>query len=227
MNRWLVGIAMGLLFLPGVSAQQQKDSLFVPIQLRFGAQPLEANKYYVSKNQDSITFTAVRFYISNVALEYNDKSSAKYNSYFLVDLEKPESLQLAFANPNRKSINQIKFCIGVDSLASVSGAQAGNLDPVKGMYWAWQSGYINMKIEGQSPSCLTRKQQFHFHLGGYLPPHCALRDCVLSLNNKNAIIVDLAEFFSQIQLRGSNAVMIPGKEAMELADYSVTMFKTE
>jgi len=110
---------------------------------------------------------------------------------------------------------------------SVSGALDGDLDPSKGMYWAWQSGYINMKIEGKSSSCKTRKNQFFFHIGGYLQPNYAMQTIVLETNNINPeinIAVDLEALFSKIHLSETNSIMIPGKKAMELAQMSIQMF---
>jgi len=98
------------------------------------------------------------------------------------------------------------------------------------MYWAWQSGYINMKIEGKSHSCKTRKNQFQFHIGGYLSPNYAKRTIELNYNKSTSNIdldVDLAVLFSKMQMKESNTVMIPGKEAMTIADYSTLMFQFE
>jgi hypothetical protein len=55
-----------------------------------------------------------------------------------------------------KSISKITFSAGIDSLTSTAGIQKGVIDPINGMYWAWQSGYVNFKIEGKSSSCPTR-----------------------------------------------------------------------
>jgi hypothetical protein len=76
---------------------------------------------------------------------------------------------------------------------------AGDLDPIKGMYWAWQSGYINMKIEGKSSSCRTRKNEFQFHIGGYLSPYYAMRKVALTYDKKATEInigIDLYNFFA-------------------------------
>ena len=72
----------------------------------------------------------------------------------------PSSLALQI--PSNIPFSKLKFQLGIDSLTNVSGAMGGDLDPTKGMYWTWQSGYINMKIEGKSNSCKTRKNQFQF-----------------------------------------------------------------
>lgn len=136
-----------------------------------------------------------------------------------------------FLQKNKKntSLKKIEFHIGVDSIASVSGALSGDLDPSKGMYWAWQSGYINLKIEGSSPSCNTRKNEFQFHVGGYQKPFYALQTISLKVNNSKefTIVVDVAKIFENIALRETNSVLIPGNKAIELAKKSATMFYLE
>jgi hypothetical protein len=49
-------------------------------------------------------------------------------------------------------ITGIRFLLGVDSARNVSGIQTGALDPARGMFWTWNSGYVMAKIEGSSPS---------------------------------------------------------------------------
>ena len=96
------------------------------------------------------------------------------------------------------------------------------------MYWAWQSGYVNLKIQGKSSSCKTRKNEFQFHIGGYMKPNYAIRRIELVPKNQNLdLIIDIAEFFFKIELSETNSIMIPSKKAMELADISIKMFKTE
>ena len=150
------------------------------------------------------------------------------NSYYLIDIENQNSLKIPIFKATNKIINKITFNIGIDSLTSVSGALSGDLDPTKGMYWAWQSGYINMKIEGKSNSCKTRKNDFQFHIGGFLKPNYAMRKVVLFPKSNNLdVVVNFASFFNKIQLSETNSVMTPGKKAMELANLSAKMFYIE
>jgi hypothetical protein len=218
-----------LLFSENSKAQEEKDSLFINLNLKFAKTPLELNKTYISKNKDTLQLNLVKFYISKIQIEYADKNIfSEANSYHLIDIENPKSLKIPICKTENKIINKITFNVGIDSLASVSGAFSGDLDPTKGMYWAWQSGYINIKIEGESNSCKTRKNDFQFHIGGYLKPNYALREVVLfPKSNKLDIAVDLARFFDDIQLSETNSVMIPGKNAMELANLSTKMFYIE
>ncbi|MDN3675869.1 hypothetical protein QWY90_00740 [Flavobacterium paronense] len=78
----------------------------------------------------------------------------------------------------------------------------GDLDPTKGMYWAWQSGYINIKIEGKSTSCKTRNNEFQFHIGGYREPNYMMRKVEFNCNSNDniTIAIDLKDFFSNINL---------------------------
>jgi hypothetical protein len=63
--------------------------------------------------------------------------------------------------------NSIAFTIGVDSIRNVSGAQTGALDPAKGMFWTWNSGYIMAKLEGNSIVSNEPNQVFEYHIGGF------------------------------------------------------------
>lgn len=220
---------MAFLFFLSISAQQKKDSLALRFHLKFKDNEIVTHNNYISK-QDTLEIEVFRFYIADIEIEYADHSILKTKTSHLIDLEIPESQQIRIDSDSQKSIKQIAFSIGVDSLSNVSGALSGDLDPAKGMYWAWQSGYINMKLEGKSPSCKTRNNKFQFHLGGYLKPYNARRKVVLNLNENKAAIdiaVDTSIFFSEIALQQTHSIMIPGKRAMELADLSTKMFRLE
>jgi hypothetical protein len=218
-----------VLFFHSIVAQEKKDSLRLQFHFKFDNTSLKPNQSFISKQQDTLQIDAIRFYVSDIQIQFADDTLLKSDTNHLIDLEIPASQQIPLGLNNKKEIKKIIFSVGVDSLASVSGALSGDLDPAKGMYWAWQSGYINMKIEGKSTRCKTRKNQFQFHLGGYLKPNKALRTIVLKPNNNDNInvAVDLANFFSEVSLSQINSVMIPGKRAMQLADTSIKMFAIE
>lgn len=225
-------IVFSILFVYQLAfCQTISDSITLNFHYKFGNERLELNKNYISSKKDTLQINLLKFYISNIRIEYSDKSTySQPKSYHLVDIEDLNSNRIPLALNNKKTISKIKFNIGIDSLMSVSGALDGDLDASKGMYWAWQSGYINMKIEGKSSSCKTRKNQFNFHIGGYLKPNYAIREIVLESKNSNSkidISVDLNAIFSEINLSELNSVMIPGEKAMKLADYSIQMFEIE
>ncbi len=211
-------------------AQNKSDSLAVNFHLEFNKLPLELKKNYVSATNDTLTIETFRCYISNIQIQYKDNSVfSQKESYHLLDFNNSNSFQITITKKSDKLISKITFNIGVDSLSNTAGAMTGDLDPVKGMYWAWQSGYINMKIEGKSSSCKTRKNEFQFHIGGYMKPNYTMRKVEIKVNstNKINIAIDLKDFFANLFLSKTNSVMIPGKLAMQLADESVKMFRLE
>lgn len=116
--------------------------------------------------------------------------------------------------------------MGIDSLTNVSGALGGDLDPTKGMYWTWQSGYINFKLEGKSQYCNTRNNEFQFHLGGYLQPFYCLQSLKMKVNNSQEIniVLDVKKIIDAIDLKSLNHVMSPGKDAMTLSIIAANSF---
>ncbi len=209
---------------------QSNDTLSLNFKIYFDQLPLKLNQKYISAKNDTVTLSTFKCYISNIEIQYSDTTVFKQiNSHHLIDVENPNTLQIPITKKSEKLISKLIFNIGIDSLTNTSGAMAGDLDPINGMYWAWQSGYINMKIEGTSPSCPTRKNEFQFHVGGYLEPYYTMRKKVINVNNQRdvTIAIDVAVFLSEINMNNINSVMIPGKIAMNLADIYTKMFYIE
>lgn len=193
---------------------------------------LETRKY-VSPANDTLQFERFRFYLSSIELVFEDgKVYKEAGSYHLVDLEEPSTLQLHLLHVPAGKITSVKFNIGVDSIKSVSGAMDGDLDPRFGMYWAWNSGYINAKLEGTSRSCKAYQNRFEFHIGGYSFPENSLRTVKLDLaqpleSDQLTLAADAQAWFNGVQLGKLPGVMIPGREAMMIADNYRQMFKVK
>lgn len=171
----------------------------------------------------------LRFYVSNIQLHgSNGTHFQEENSYHLIDLEDVDSWSIHF--PDAKfnvQLDSISFTIGTDSLTNVSGILEGDLDPIKGMYWAWNSGYINFKVEGTNRETKT---DFEYHLGGYLPPFATARVCTLPISDLGESIkikLHLIRFLEGIDMNERKEVMIPGPEAVELSDLLKRCFTVE
>lgn len=208
----------------------------IRIEPRVNGQPLAlGGRLYRSPAGDSLYVDLLRFYISAVRLQGPDGSYSEPGSYHLIDAEEDDSQTIVLKNVPAGRYTTLSFLVGTDSLTNVSGALGGDLDPTKGMYWAWNSGYVNVKIEGRSDACPTRFHDFQFHIGGYMLLHATARAVVLPL--KPAIIsentttrihvtADLERFFGKIKLAHTNSVMIPSGEAAMLADYFKDVFSS-
>ena len=191
------------------------------IQFRpsFGQSKLSSDSIYNLNTTDSIQITALRFYISNIELLDKNKTVWKDPIQFhLMDafIEKT----LAVYIPSNTAYTKLKFNLGIDSVTNVSGALGGDLDPTKGMYWTWQSGYINLKLEGTSNVCKTRHNEFQFHLGGYQSPFNNLQTVFTDANSKQDIefSIDIQKIFNQINLAQQHHIMSPGKEAINFSE---------
>lgn len=196
------------------------QNIAVEILPTFKGKQILKNKWYTTSAGDSIQISKLRFYLTDFELfNIQDKRIPIIKSNHLIDAFDTQTLSFELHNTNKYNFSQITYKIGVDEKWDHAGAQSGDLDPIHGMYWAWQSGYINFKIEGKSPSCPTRKNKFTFHIGGYKKPHSTTRLHTLDLKDRLAstikIEVDIAVFFKDINLSETNQIMIPGETAYQ------------
>jgi hypothetical protein len=209
---------MMMCLLKGVFLFSQATS-FIKFSPSFNTSKLSADSVYHLNVSDSIQITALRFYISNIELLENTKSVWKDpNPYHLMDAFIEKTLLVNI--PSNISYTKLKFNLGIDSLTNVSGAMGGDLDPTKGMYWTWQSGYINMKLEGSSNVCKSRHNEFQFHLGGYQAPYNNLQTVFFQANSKPIleIGIDLKKVINQINLSEQHHIMSPGIDAMDFSE---------
>lgn len=204
------------LLLPIVSFGQKKVE--VEFEFTFNDAKLEKDKWYVSEKGDSIQIETVQFFVSQPSKKDKKVSSSDVQ---IVDWTKPQSckwdLQLSKSG-------MVEFKLGLDSIYHVSSIMDGDLDPSSGLYWAWQSGYIQMKIEGVSPSSSARKNKFQFHLGGYLSPFSVVQNIAFGKieGKKFKVNVKLDHFFKELDV--SESTLVPGKEALALMTRAKKMF---
>jgi hypothetical protein len=177
-------------------------------------------KYFLKMSGDSVSVEELKFYVSNVEFLFNDAVVYKATGkYFLVDIRETNSHKIYFPGKQVIKYNRIRFSIGIDSITNTSGVLGGVLDPTKDMYWTWQSGYINLKLEGFCKSCQTKNNRYQFHIGGYQHPNKTIQvvDIVLK-NNKPAIKIRSEKLLEIIDLRHTCEIMSPGEIAMDFAN---------
>lgn len=184
-------------------------------------------KYFCPAKGDSISVNVCRFYISKVELlAEHDWVMGTYD-YKLIDVFDTASASFNVPYYSHMDIESIRFYLGIDSTTNMAGVGEGDLDPTKGMYWAWQSGFINMKLEGNSSLCVKTKNEFQYHLGGYAAPNNALKIVKLDLSQDIGdlnIKVDVEQFFSRIDIGHISHIMSPSVKAVELSSHAARMF---
>lgn len=179
-------------------------------------------------NNSTIVISTLRFYVGQFELiDSQNQKSQKHKEYYLLDLAHLESMHISFDSSYSFHADLINFNFGVDSLTNTSGALSGALDPTNGMYWAWQSGYINMKLEGYIISGLNNEVKFEYHLGGFLSPFESSQIVRLNLpaKPKIVIVVDLDNFFSDAIEIKEFRIMSPSLKAKELSKRAAQSFR--
>ncbi len=157
------------------------------VNLRFqnkvGDMPLiiDSVNYKNELNQD-FTISKFKFYISNVRFENTNGTTTAPSTSFLIDQEDSLSLSTNLISIPSGFYSSVEFILGVDSIHNVSGAQTGALDVVNAMFWTWNSGYIFMKLEGNSSFSNSPGHFFEYHIGGFKEPYNAIRKIKLTFD---------------------------------------------
>ena len=184
---------------------------------------------FTPDDSNRLQIETLRFYISGIQLLKGGKVVfEEKDSFHLIDASDLKSTQISIERNQSSLYDELKFDLGIDSLTNVSGAMGGDLDPTKGMYWTWQSGYINFKMEGKSKLCKTRNSEFQFHFGGYHQPNYCLQTLRFKISNKSVVNlkVDLERLFQEIDLAKTNHIMSPSIEAVVLSKLVANSFSS-
>lgn len=154
-------------------------SVTIEFDNRAGSEAFAFDKDFKNAAGETVRFTTFNYFVSNFVLVKADGSEyavPKDSCYFLCKHEDTDSREITLNNIPAGDYTAVRFTIGVDSLKSVSdiSERAGVLDPAAGaagMYWAWNSGYIFVKIEGTSPQApldaMTNERTIQYHTGLY------------------------------------------------------------
>ena len=177
-----------------------------------------------ANSQDSFVIDELRYYVSNISL-WQDTTLIWKDPIpaHLIDVADSASCLLQLPALQQKRFNLIKFNLGIDSTTNVSGAMGGDLDPTKGMYWTWQSGYINMKIEGHS------SKAFQYHIGGYAAPNNASQEVQLHITDQHNtnIYFDSQSLIAFALAKGFHNIMSPSSAACQLAQKAAQLFSIQ
>jgi hypothetical protein len=200
-----------------------QNAVKVHCRVVYDKEVFRINKWYLVSGTDSIRFEILKFYISDLKLLKNNKVVAEDPKRFhLIDFI--DTIAIPLFTFNDVKFDELTFDLGIDSITNVSGAMGGDLDPMRGMYWTWQSGYINLKLEGFS----AKSGKFEFHLGGYQFPFNALQHVRLKVrgDNNSTVNLDIKKFIDQLT-DTKKQVMSPSAEAVKLSHLIANCFYIE
>ncbi len=203
-----------------------------------GGQPMQLGATYTNPFAETYTLTAFRYYISNVVLHQSNGSNVSLSDFYhLVD--QADAGTQSFTLPlTQNKFTRITFTLGVDSVRNVSGTQTGDLDPAKGMFWTWNSGYIMAKLEANSPVSPAAANKIEWHIGGFKTGENAIRQISLDLsvnpieikNNGTSDLLINAEAnkwfngVTDLKIAENPVCAMPGLLATKFADNYSKMF---
>ena len=186
---------------------------------------LELEQVYLTENKDSISFSTLKMYFSD--FRFKDKINGGISTIdTLIFYDLADSSTHTFFNELAlTNFESLAFTLGLDSTKNVSGELENAYDPLLGMYWAWNTGYVNLKLAGKSNLILTKTHDFEFHLGGYRYPLATAQNIKVDLNDQY-IYFDLQKLFSEsINLSKNHHIMLPGKDAFLISQGLSDCFK--
>ena len=194
---------------------------------------------YTNCWNENFTISKLKYYISHVQLQQADKKIIpEQNSYHLINEEDTVSKSILLYMPPA-TYTSLSFLIGVDSLMNVSGAQTGALDPLNGMFWTWNNGYIMFKLEGSSPQSTAVNNKLAYHIGGFAGTDKVLRTLTLQFNGDKVVLkkestttliiqVDIGKIWNakhDLKINQVPACMTPGALAAGIADNYAQAFE--
>lgn len=213
---------------------------FKPV-VQYDSADLEFGTAYKNAFNESFTPTAFKFYIHDIEL-INTDSNKVYrvgnDKYYLVDFSDSTSAIIKLGILPYK-YNRIGFTLGVDSARNVSGAQTDALDPAKGMFWTWNTGYIMAKLEGTSPNSSGPSHSFEYHIGGFTQAESVIKKITLLFpfgenvdmkagkTTDITISADAYDWFNNphdIKISANPAIMTPGTLSQQVAENYSKMF---
>ena len=197
---------------------------FVPCM---GDQPLRLDMPITLPDGTPVTITQFRFYVGHFAFCRAGKVISRNDAFHLIDASNSSSFFVELDATTAALGDSISFLFGVDSLTNVSGAFGGDLDPTRGMYWAWNSGYINLKLEGTCPASPYASHAFELQMVGQFPAFATAHRIVLPVTGSGpwAVAVDVAPLLEAADIRTKCNVMSPGEAALRLSSTASSIFK--
>ncbi len=141
-----------------------------------GEASLQLGDSYRTAAGDDWSAERLRYYLSNFRLRradggwvVNPQAADSSRGYFLVDEADAASRQFQIGPLPPGTYSGIEFLVGVDAARNSAGAQTGTLDPARGMFWTWNTGYIYFQFEGHSPQSSADGHTLTWHVGGGAP----------------------------------------------------------
>jgi hypothetical protein len=162
---------------------------------------------YTNPAGELYSFSILKYYVSHVKLVADNGNEVELYAHELIDEANELSTFLDRVEIPEGHYSLIEFYLGVDSVHNHSGDQIGDLDPINGMIWTWNTGYIFYKHEGNFISTASGSSQplvYHYGTDAGLV-NIQIPISLHASNTNHTIRVD----FDLNKLYGQGGVIIP------------------
>jgi hypothetical protein len=190
-----------LIYSAPIFAQKQQNLLYINFSHKVGNKDLiidTAN--YQNSFEQSFSISKCMYYVGDFTLSNDEESLIISNNYYLINEEKPLSKNILIPDIKAGTYNNISFNIGVDSVHNCSGLQTGDLDPAFGMFWAWNTGYVFLKLEGTASISPLPQHLLEYHIGGFRHENNAIRKIMIHLSEPLVVSTKPETVFLQADL---------------------------
>ena len=225
-----------LIFVSGIfiiKTHAQEATLNVQINHFANGKKIQLNdSTYFTALREAYQIKRLKYYLSRPGFTNDLKDTA-----FLIDAFSKNIFEL---NVRSGTFNEFNFTLGIDSIMQSTGAQTGALDVMNGMFWTWNSGYINFKLEGYADSSAADLNRIEHHIGGYRQPFATDKKINISFekpfkikpHKKYELVINfnLDEYFNRAKtslIKTHPLIMSSGLPAFEIAENFTYLFSFE
>lgn len=198
----IVGIA--LLSLNACKEEAGEGVLTMKYATTINDETLELNKVY-DMDGDSVYFTLINYYISDVEISDKDGNSAiAINDVALIDLSDPSTFEYSF-NLEANAYKNPSFTVGLtDDRNATDPSSYASDHPMslnRSMYWLMSQAYIYFKVEGfRIQNGVDEPLVYHVGMNGF--SQTKVKEDAFSINDGNTTTIittlDLNDLFSNI-----------------------------
>lgn len=211
-------------------------TLTVNLSHSFKSSTFTFDDFWINDVNDTIKFSELLYYISNVSLQNNAGNWVNLGNYNLVDFSDLASHKLVLQNLPSGTYTKMRFLVGVDSIANSTGAQEGALNPSNGMFWSWSTGYIFIRMQGR----FNNNRPMTIDLGGIqnlpvieLPINATINQGASATANLNFNVADIFITPNSYKLDSVSSIMHSAlhpnagllKQNIEAGVFTVTSFQ--
>jgi len=138
-------------------------------------------------------------------------------------LDAADSSSLTIPTSRIEKEADFTFHLGMDSSLNTCGVLAGPFDPLLGMYWAWNTGYIQLKISGTA-RLKGESIPFEYHVGGYRQPNATCERINIAAGRKS-VQMDMQPFLMSLPYASQPKIMHPCAAAKTIHHTFATCFQ--